>query len=709
MENWEEAVWPFAQGDVDGFCRCLANLASLEDDEGMSKIFSHVASAVEELSDAYLESSLGFDSDSESQIRASEILGKWMHSIPKNLVSADPNIAPILLVPVKRLLKSQFAHLPGKMRQFYEDTEIRTLWPRMDPRVWPYVSSAYGLQYDISDAIQGEIESFQNDSEGSSSSSSPIRTRINEHLRELRKSKQSRVSDFTRIFRSGFEDLYDLVDLELFIEVFPDELYLRNNEVRYKPSFARKLALTAVKKWVHGHQMYKKHKETMSRSSFPSRDDVIRACIHGHLDITKPDQDRDCQYFYSYLRKQWLHKLLRSGSFNVYELFDHVSSDVGLVNQILCFYEDENDMESAACLLTLSEDLRCDRRRKCLLDDSYLQLLMSVMQTGRQDQWTQSFGPIQEGGFILPFGVNCDFDGSSPIDPETHEVVIIQRLSQLETMFEYLESGAVSVVAIDVFFKVFCSSKLERPLPSVVTLATSNKVFIVMVNRMNLNGEKANVYFRNFFENQSILKIFNGTRSSDKSFILYTLVADDPFRPSSLDSSPSKLESLLDICDVYPRKPFGELVQSLLGGLVMCDFEETSDWSRGDHGFLRESQLHYLASRAWLSLQIFHTITPDNAEDVFPRISSLDFGEVFGSKFFNEWTTGSVDKVTAWLMDNPLHLAEARDLVVSSQDDLRQELHLALFQADEDGIEIGQLEFNPQDDSELAFLQSLRI
>jgi hypothetical protein len=60
-------------------------------------------------------------------------------------------------------------------------------------------------------------------------------------------------------------------------------------------------------------------------------------------------------------------------------------------------------------------------------------------------------------------------------------------------------------------------------------------------------------------------------------------------------------------------------------------------------------------------------------------------------------------------LDNPLRLAEARDLVVSNQDDLRQELHIALFQSDEDNMEIDDMQFNAQDDSELAFLESLRL
>jgi hypothetical protein len=712
MENWEEAVWPFAQGEVDNFCKCLSKLLNEEDESEVEATLTRVSSAVEELAGAYIDSAFGNDSDAESQLRSSEILGKWMQNIPRNLVSSDPSLAPILLIPVRLLLESKFANSPGKMRQFYEDTEITTIWPRMDPRIWPLVSKAYGLQYEISDAIQGEIEAAHHDSGDSAESSTPIRSRLNEHLRSLKPSStcrvQDSVSEFTRIFRSGLEDAFDLVDLELFIEVFPNELYLRNSDVRYKPSFARKLALTAVKQWVHGHQMYKKHKDTTSRSSFPSKDDVIRACIHGHLNITDADGDRDCQYFYSYLRKQWLHKLLRSGYYHIYELFDHVSNDLTLVNQIICFLEDENDLDTAACLLTLSEELRCDRRRKCMLDDTSLQLMMSVMQTGRHDHWTQSFGPVMEEAFILPFGITGEFEETEPIDPETHEAIIIDRLSRLEPVSDFLfNSGEISAVSIDVFFKVFCASKLERPLPSVVTIATASKVFIIMVKRMALNGERTNFFFQQLFENRSILKIFNGTRSSDKTFVLWTLVTEDPFRPS-LDI-PCTLSPLLDLCDVYPRLPFGELVKSLLGGLILCDFEETSDWSRADHGLLRASQLHFLASRAWLSLQIFHTITPEDSEKVLPCISSLDFSELFGSRFFREWTDGSLDQLTAWLLDNPPRLAEARDLVVSSQDDLRQELHIALFQSDEDNMKIDDMQFNAQDDSELAFLESLRL
>ena len=73
--------------------------------------------------------------------------------------------------------------------------------------------------------------------------------------------------------------MYDLLDIETFIDVFPGELFFLSGEADYKPTFARKLALTAVKKRVHGPQIYKKDKDSVSKSSFPAKDDVDRACI----------------------------------------------------------------------------------------------------------------------------------------------------------------------------------------------------------------------------------------------------------------------------------------------------------------------------------------------------------------------------------------------------------------------------------------------
>jgi hypothetical protein len=504
--------------------------------------------------------------------------------------------------------------------------------------------------------------------------------------------------EFLRIFQD-IEDLYDLIDLEVFLLAFPDELFLRTPGTCYKPSFARKLALTAVKQWVHGHQHYKKNRDTVSRKSFADKEEVIRACINAHLDITN-GQDRDCEYFYSYLRKQWLADVTRSNAFHVFEIFDHIDHDSALCNQLLFQLEDDNRTEDIALLLALSEPLRCERRRRMQLDDPLVMMLMSFSQTARKEHLTWVFGPVKEGAFILPFSINLednDWDVDSP------QVLIIDQAAQVERMIELFDTRSPDVIGIDVFFKCFWSCRLERPVPSVLSLCWDDTVFIIMTNRLSPIGQESLRHFlRQICQESEILKIMNGCREHEKMFALWSFLVPDPFRPSNDPSF--RLDSYLDLCHVFdPRLSFAELVSNLLGGLIFCNYEENSDWSKADSQFLRESQLHFIASRAWLSLQIFHTIDMTNIESVVSCMGCVDFSQIFKRKVFTDWT-GSIDQVAVWVQDNPERLHKAQQLVFSSptQEELRELLTREVFEEDDYTADVVD---DPADD-DLAFLET---
>ena len=119
----------------------------------------------------------------------------------------------------------------------------------MDPSLCPLVSAEYGSEYAFPATTYDEIDTLiSSDSDGLNL---PIRDRINEHLRSL-KHHRVPVSEFTQLVTPGIQNMYDLLDIETFIRVFPGELFFLIGEADYKPSLARKLALTAVKKWVNG-------------------------------------------------------------------------------------------------------------------------------------------------------------------------------------------------------------------------------------------------------------------------------------------------------------------------------------------------------------------------------------------------------------------------------------------------------------------------
>lgn len=687
MERWENIVLEFAEGNLEGFCTsapAVVESSSAGSDDEVRKI----KFALDDFTRFHLNQAFSEDVDALDRAESTRLIQDLMQRIPRLIVSCAESIVDMLLIPVDALMATEFADIVRThelLRQFYVDTDILNLWPRMDPRVWPEVARVYRIEDEIAEQIREETEAIQTDAE--TSAPLPIRAKLSAFLRQTKGSRVSaRSSHAFSDLCSVFPDLLDLVDLEAFLEVFPDELYLRSTSVCYKPSFARKLALAAVKKWVNAYQYYKKNKELVSRKTIPPKEDVVRACIRAHLDITS-GKDRDCEYFWSHLRKTWLSGLTKHGGYHLYEILDHIEHDPGLLTQLLLQLEDENKVEEVASLLIMSESTRCDQRRKFKMDDPVTLMLMSCMQTGRKDQWTSCFGPNKEDGFILPFVVDAGFRGSCPqIDPVSYDVLVIDQVGQLDAVSNFLACTESTVVAVDVFYKTFWSSRLERPVPSVVSVATDKKVFIIMANRMVRNSKFTHAairdLFKSLFSNDQILKILGGTRGSEKAFLLWTLIAEDPFDPTMVIAD-GRLEPYLDLTDVFPRISFSELVFRLLGGLEFCDSEENSNWARADTDFLRETQLHYIASKAWLSLQLFHTITPEDAEEIAPKLSALDFTQVFGNPFMREFAA-SRDMVESWLELNGAKLAEARDLVEATQEELRMQLLLDLETVDDD-------------------------
>ena len=695
MDPWENCVYTFTTGDLDRFCTEAMHFWN-RDDPMKSYEVQRITSSISEF--IKYHTSLAFDDTADVNLRSesSQVISLIMKQIPRRLVSCDLSLVSILLVPVKELMDSEFADVVKsheQLKQFYVDVDIFNQWVRMDPRMWSGVADAYRIGDQMTQAIQEEIEAIALDPDAVTKPGLPIRTRLNQYLRQIRdKKSSSTVQEFIKVF-TELVDLYDLVDLETFISVFPNEIYLKSNRHPYKTSFARKLALTAVKSWVNGHQSYKKTKDAAARRALPLKEDIVKACISAHLNITGGRKDRDCEYLWSHLRKSWLSSVVNSGRFHLYEIYDHIEYDSVLVNQLLFRLEELNQTESIAELLTMSEDLRLDQRRRQHLEDPLVLMLMSFMQTARKDQWTSVFGPVLDGGFILPFGLNKEFRGDElEVDPESNDVYIIDQLSQLEAVVKFFESldDTPTVAVIDVFYKSFVSARLERPIPSVVSVCVDNKVFILMANRMVQNSGASRLavktFFRSIFQNENVLKVISATRSTEKAFVLWTLIADDPFTPPSEQDPPSFLTPFLDLTDVFPKRTFPMLVAQLLGGIQFCDYEENSDWARADSEFLRDTQLHYIAARAWLSLQIFHTMDARNVADILPKVVGLNFKQVFGNNFYTAWEGVSeferTERLRSWLVDNPVRLGESRTLVEESQQSMRDELKRDLRSAE---------------------------
>ena len=692
MEQVDRLVDSFASGDFDSFIAGAMDLLEAPP-ASQSFVTEKLHASMLDFSAYHLRVAFGPESNSHSRSRSGTVLSEIFQQIPRRLVACDIRLVQILLVPVRELMDTEFSDVVKsheQLKRFYEDVDIFKQWFKMDPRMWHTVGDCYRILDQMIQAIQEEVETIAIDPEAAGRSGTPIRNRLNSHLRAIRdRTLQGDVSlsAFTQLFPDLVE-LYDLVDLELFLETYPQELYLKSANHGYKTSFARKIALTAVKKWVRAHQVYKKLRDVVSRKAIPPREDVIRACIHAHLDITS-DSDSDCRVFWSHVRKNWLSAIYKSGRLNVHEILDHIQDDPNLMNQLFIHLQDENQTEYQADLLLASEELRLSARRTMQLDDPKLLMLMSLMQTGRRECWTNVFGPVTDKAFILPFGISRELDPNLSV----HEVVIVDNLSLLDSVSRFF-AGASTIVVVDVFYKVFHSMRFERPVPSVVSLATETKVFILMTSRMTKNSPVSafamRSFFRIFFASENILKIVSGTKCSEKAFALWTLVADDPFDPSTCQrpAAATHLRPFLDLTDVYLNKSFSSLVFDLLGGLRFCDFEEYSDWSRADFQFLRDSQLHYIASRAWLGLQLFHTIEANDASGITGRLSSINFAQAFGINFYTAWAAPE-----GWLSQrlhkNRENLNAARNMVVESQERMRAELKSDLMTPDEEATRFG--------------------
>ena len=677
---------------------------------GRGRSIELVSSAIDEFSRFHIEMAFDSDCDPYLSIESREVIHSLFTQITQKLVSVDPIVCSLLLRPVCELMESEFSDVTGsydQLKQFYVDVDILNRWHLADPRAWGVISSSFRILDEVTQIIQEEIDLVSIDPD-TVSNSTPVRSRLNAFIRGLRNDQRSEsLREFHSVF-SSLVDLYDLVDLELFLDAFPGELHLRSGTSKYKPSFARKIALTAVKKWVNDHQYYKKNKESVSRRSVASKEDVMRACVIAHLDITSDNQrDRDCEYFWSHVRKSWLGSVLRSRALHLYEVFDHVETDPILVNQLLMHLEEQNETVSIAHLMVSSESLRSDTRRRTQMEDPLVHMLMSTMQTGRPECLSSYFGPRTNDAFVLPFTIDFDFR-TSPIDSDSHAVYILDQATQLEALEVFLLD--VSVITIDVFYRVYWSARLERAVPSVVSLAVENKVFIIMANRMARNSKSFHaslrVFFRRLLSDDRVLKIVGDMRNTEKDFFFWTLLVEYPFEVHESSSSQLILGPCLDLTDVYPRRSVGDLIFNLLGGIRFCDYEENSNWARADSDLLRLTQLHYIASKSWLSLQLFHTIRAENAQDIAPLISFLDFSQVFGSRFNCQWSLdmdSKIEAVQVWTIENEDKLERARLLVESScQRELHQMLKADLVQQNDVNQTNKIIDFELHDDFLLA-------
>lgn len=653
--------------NMKGFMACVTTNI-FDKKTGSGKGFDAVSEAVKVASADLIDVSFSDPTDDSSHF-----LNALMAEIPSRISGhLDPVVGSVLLIPVSQLVHHyESTDNLEAISDLYERSDILAAWPSICPRLWRDIGVSFGIYPQMVLSIQDEI-----DGDNLCGSEIRIRKHINKYLERIRDLKtRCSISEFHEMFTDELIDLWDLVDPELYLSTFPGELYLVPGEPRrYKTSFSRKLAIACVKHYVNAFQNSKRASFAPTRSSIsvPKRERVIDACIAGNLSLSS-SRDQEIKFFWGLLRKSWLSAVVRSGQFNLFEIHDHIQSDETLLNQFFMELTDRNNVEAIAQLLVWNEPLRARQvYKKQLIDDPPMPMLLSTMGSCAGAR-IDVFGPLTDGAFVFPF----DLIDARSVSPSAAFTVVIDQLAVIDvfdTFVNQLDSG--SVVSVEFFYKAWCDVMLEKPMPAVVAVATDKQVFVLLIERMIKScGVKDRTRVlrsvRTLFTRKDVMKIVPSVQF-DTVVILAALFADDVFELSS-NVTPfggkmdAKIQPLLDLHKwVTPTCSFPETVKTHLN-VVFCTFERQSNWE----GFLRTSQIHYIASKVWLSLQLYYKLRGQEAMPSPPvvKISMRKYG-----------TPGMIKPVVEDLLfiDFAEKQLEFQNILRESQDRLHAQLRMDL-------------------------------
>ena len=633
----------FSKMDFDGLSIYLRYLQS-QDQSGLS--VTNFVTCVELFSKILIEEVF-----CEQQADRIAYFHSLMAAIPMYLCKIDYEAAKMLLIPVRLVVESEFDDVTQSREQledFYARTNILNIWPRMHPRIWSLVAHAYGILDEVIFTIQQECKNGDGPL--------GLREKVNRYLMGTRTNPNSSLGEFSLI-TAGLPDIWDLVDIELFIAIYPDELRLSSTCKRmYKPSFARKIAMATIVRFVNEHQQ--QNRRLRSQLS----EQVVECCKAANLDLIATSEfNKDALYFLSHIKRGWLVSATRSSCLRIDEIYDHIQADDSLVDLFFSILIDDERCSPAllAELVTCHEKLRTNLiQKRQFVDDPIMRMLISVIQGGRRECWIDLFGPKKLGAFVLP----------------PNFVSVIDTIDGITLVQDHIASlGPRSVVAIDLFFQVWRDVVLEKPVPNVVAIASDSQVFLIMTHRL-VDGNMANrIRIRNFLkfflEDPKILKITPSWQFGGKFHSLVALWADDAFELDNMVcQTGTRLESATigpcyDICRkilIPPLSSFADTCERMLG-ITVCEFEANSNWS---NSFLRNSQLHYIAVRSWLTIQIFHADT--DIAKIRPHLTMIDLNKLSAPGMYTQWR-GADMEMDAWIGENRERNENFKQLVESTQ------------------------------------------
>ncbi|EER01548.1 hypothetical protein Pmar_PMAR000238 [Perkinsus marinus ATCC 50983] len=599
-------------------------------------------------------------------------------------------IANSLLAVVRGYIQGKFGQYEGirdvkkslkntrAFHRFIEGCGVLKRWYAIDLRLWTIVLHAYGdrMVTNMKITVQEEASALAADY---SPEVLKEKTPIHERIKMVLKSDQNEVSSSSQSNLDG--DSFVKVINELgawcivpeidFVHRFGKKgdswSRLRTSlmpllkRVEHGSAFQKRCVLYLIKQHMFEHNSRKKGAvsgKDRSNAIEPSQKDVEQACIAFNFDITEmsspddPSEFRtdDVDQFYSKLRRGWMLDMIASFNMTADDIIDFFGDDEKLLRGAFNKYGHMGDAASQAQLLLANSELRRAVGRD-VGENPALEYYLSIMKYGCGDpgNYQDVFGPLSEECdetndkyfwlpmYIDPPGVDMD-DLSSPDAYAVHMIESIHRLRELEEILTTFQPGESPYrsIAFDVFFRCDISLFLERPAPAIIGIATSTKVFLIMVNRIistdqSFNGAEGPKAIRQFLTSvlchPNILKVVYGINAANyaKFVVLQHVLVEDKFSDDVREDG-VVIQPLFDVSAGYPN-PLHVEVRENLAGIRLCVAEEMSNWDR--RPFLRYSQLHYAASRLWLIYMLYLTVPCDKVEKKY--IQQIDTAEVYVS------------------------------------------------------------------------------
>jgi hypothetical protein len=305
----------------------------------------------------------------------------------------------------------------------------------------------------------------------------------------------------------------------------------------------------------------------------------------------------DIWYFYSNIRSLYLRRDLPK-VLPIELSIEHCGGDVVFLKKLFNACVDEKNMANAAkVFFALPEE---EKRKNFPSLPPIIQFWVATFKPILLGDRLDFFGPLIEDGLWLPFHRIESIESANSSSSFVYVIDTEEKVLEMAQFLRELSPHIHNLLTIDCAWQCKLSEKIDRTQPSVISVATDFAVFLVLVNRLQVNETKSlksliaellgNVYFLKVFRNncKEVLEILhNFMGDSMPSDLLGPFIDADAF----WTQKGSPYRSLKDLIE----KTFSGRTP----GLRLCEKEKFSNFSVNKY---RSTQLHYLSVRAWIQV-----------------------------------------------------------------------------------------------------------